>query len=156
MAGASNAHNQIATNTLVALATRLRGTACRAFNSDTKVRIHLPGQIRFYYPDVSVTCRPNAMHESFQDAPRVVVEVTSAEKRRIDEGEKLLAYQTIPSLAVYLIVEQDRARVAVFRRTAAGFGFQEFESGGVVPLPEIGCELPLAEVYDGVVATTGE
>ena len=47
MAGASNAHNQVATNILVALGGRLRGSPCRAFNSDTKVRILLPSQLRF-------------------------------------------------------------------------------------------------------------
>ncbi|OYV89591.1 MAG: hypothetical protein B7Z73_06710, partial [Planctomycetia bacterium 21-64-5] len=47
MAGARNAHNIIATNTLVALGSRLRGRSCRPFNSDTKIRVRLPTQVRF-------------------------------------------------------------------------------------------------------------
>ena len=47
MAGASNAHNQIATNSLVALANRLRKGPCRPFNSDTKVRLRLSFGVRF-------------------------------------------------------------------------------------------------------------
>ena len=39
MAGARNAHNLIATNSLVALGNRLRGKPCRPYNSDTKIRI---------------------------------------------------------------------------------------------------------------------
>src|SRR5436190_16386313 len=52
MAGARNAHNLIASNTLVALGARLRGKRCRPFNSDTKIRVRLPAHVRFYYPDV--------------------------------------------------------------------------------------------------------
>src|SRR5882762_6287299 len=58
MAGARNLHNIIAGNLYVALHNRLRGQSCRPFNSDTKIRLQLPGQVRFYYPDASVTCRP--------------------------------------------------------------------------------------------------
>src|SRR5712691_3533517 len=77
MAGARNAHNLIASNTLGALHGRLRGRPCRAFNSDTKIRIHLPRHIRFYYPDTSVSCRPNPQADSFQDEPAVIFEVMS-------------------------------------------------------------------------------
>lgn len=152
MAGASNAHNQIATNVLVALGGRLRGRPCRPFNSDTKVRIRLPFQIRFYYPDALVTCQPNPPDDAFQDQPRVVVEVVSAVTRRIDEGEKLLAYTAIASLDVYLLIEQDAPFVAVLRRMIQGFVREEYQGlEECVALPEIACELPLAEVYDAVV-----
>src|SRR5580704_12562062 len=77
MAGAKNAHNLIASNTLASLWSRLRRRVCRPFNSDTKIRVRLPTQVRFYYPDVSVICRPNPQTDSFQDEPAVLVEVTS-------------------------------------------------------------------------------
>lgn len=151
MAGASNAHNQIATNVLVALGGRLRGKPCRAFNSDTKVRIRQVSAVRFYYPDAMVTCRPNPPTDTFQDEPAVVVEVLSPETRRIDEIEKCDAYTAIPSLSVYLLVEQDVARVVALRRTAQGFVREVYDGRSTsVALPVIGCELPLAEAYDGV------
>src|SRR5207247_1385802 len=58
MAGARNAHNIIGGNTLGSLHARLRGRRCRPFNSDTKIRIRLPREVRFYYPDASVICQP--------------------------------------------------------------------------------------------------
>jgi Uma2 family endonuclease len=151
MAGASNAHNLIASNALVALGSRLRGKRCRPYNSDTKIRLRLPHQVRFYYPDVSVICRPNAQSDSFQDEAAVIVEVLSHRTRRIDEGEKKDAYLTIPSLRAYLLVEQETANVVVFRRTEQGF-VRELHQGleAVIPLSEIDIELPLSEVYDGV------
>ena len=151
MDGARNLHNIIATNILAALHARLRGRPCRPFNSDTKIRIRLPTHVRFDYPDASVTCRPNPQADSFQDEPAVVVEVLSRRTRRIDEGEKKDAYLTIPSLSVYVLVEQETAAVVAFRRTADGF-VREVHRGmdAVLPLGEIGADLPLAEIYEGV------
>ena len=151
MAGARNRHNRIATNTLVTFGVHLRGRPCQPFNSDTKVRIRLPTQTRFYYPDAMVVCRPNAEDESYQDDPAVIVEVLSKRTRRIDEGEKKDAYLTIPSLSVYMLVEQETPLVTVFRRTEAGF-VREVYAGreAVIPLAEIDIDLPLAEIYAGV------
>ncbi len=151
MAGARNAHNLIASNTLVAMGGRLRGKRCRAFNSDTKVRVQLPNQIRFYYLDGMVVCRPNPADDSYQDEPVVLAEVLSRRTRRIDEGEKKDAYLTIPSLAVYLLIEQDEPAAVVYRRTAEGFVREVYQGlDAVVSLPEVAIDLPLAEVYEGV------
>src|SRR2546430_11935476 len=114
MAGARNAHNLIASNTLVALGSRLRGRPCRAFNSDTKIRLRLPAHIRFYYPDASIICRPNPQTDSFQDEPAALFEVLSRSTRRIDEGEKKDGYLTIPSLGLYVLIEQETAAVVVY------------------------------------------
>src|SRR6266446_5258323 len=88
MAGARNAHNIITGNVFGSLHARLRGRRCRPFNSDTKIRIRLPHQMRFYYPDVSVICRPNPQNDSFQDEPAATFEVLSHRTRRVDLGEK--------------------------------------------------------------------
>jgi len=47
MSGGRNVHQIVSTNATVALANLLRGHPCRAYNSDTKIRIRLPGQVRF-------------------------------------------------------------------------------------------------------------
>jgi len=151
MAGANNRHNRIATNTLVAMGTRLRGKPCQPFNADTKVRIRLPTHTRFYYPDGMVVCQPNPEEDSFQDNPAAIAEVLSKRTRRIDEGEKKDAYLTIPSLNVYLLIEQEAPLVTVFRRTETGFVREVYEGlETVIPLSEIDIELPLAEIYSGV------
>jgi Uma2 family endonuclease len=157
MAGARNAHNIIATSTLGSLHGRLRGKRCRPFNSDTKIRVRLPFHVRFYYPDASVIRRPNPQGDSFQDEPAVILEVISRKTRRIDQGEKKDAYQTIPSLCVYVLLEQEYPAATVFRRTEQGFVREVYEGlDAVIPLAEIETELPLAEVYDGVEFTPEE
>jgi Uma2 family endonuclease len=151
MAGARNVHNLLASNTHGALYTRLRGQPCRPYNSDTKVRIRLTTHVRFYYPDVSVICRPNPQNDSFQDEPSVIFEVLSRKTRRIDEGEKKDAYLTIPWLCVYVLVEQETATVVAYRRTEGGFVREVYEGlDAVLPLAEIGVELPLADIYETV------
>ena len=149
--GARNAHNLIASNVLGSLHGRLRCTSCRAFNSDTKVRVRLPTHVRFYYPDVMVVCRPNPQTDSFQDEPGALFEVLSQATRRIDEGEKKDAYLTIPSLGVYVLVEQEMPAVVALRRTENGFVREAYEGlDAVIPLPEIDTELPLSEIYEAV------
>ncbi len=151
MAGARIAHNDIAGNVFAWFHGRLKGRQCKPYNSDTKIRVNAGGQFLFYYPDVSVVCRSNPPDFSYQDEPKVIVEVVSRGTRRIDEGEKKSAYFSIPSLDVYMLVEQDSALVTVFRRTATGFE-REVHDGlkAVIPLREIETELPLAEIYEGV------
>lgn len=151
MAGAKNIHNIIAGNVFLAFGTRLRGKKCRPFNSDTKVRVRLPNQVRFYYPDVQVVCSPNPTDDSFQDQPSVIVEVMSDSTRRTDEHEKLDAYTTIPSLETYLLVDSSNKQVFIYRRGDNGFS-RDVVSGtrGAIPLPCLGFDLPLAEIYEDV------
>jgi Uma2 family endonuclease len=152
MAGARNTHGKIGLNISGELRTRLRGRPCEPFNADTKIRLRVAGHIRFYYPDTSVTCDPNPPDDLFQDNPIVLFEVLSKKTRRIDLGEKKDAYLAIPSLMVYVVVEQDSPNVVAFRRTETGFVREVYSGlGAVLPLPEIGSELPLAEIYDRVV-----
>jgi len=150
MAGARNMHNVIATNTLISLH-RLQGKPCRPFNSDTKIRIQLPNQTRFYYPDASVICRLNPPTDSYQDEPVVIFEVLSQRTHRLDEGEKKDAYLTIPSLKVYVLIEQESAAVVAFRRKEKDFEREVYLGmDAVLPLAEIGIDLPLAEIYEGI------
>src|SRR5262249_21941664 len=151
MAGARNVHNLIASNTLGAMHARLRGQACRAYNSDTKIRVRFLNQTRFYYPEVSIICRSNPPEDSFQDEPIILFEVLSEKTRRIDEGEKKDAYLTIPTLAAYVLIEQEAPAIVVYRRTNHGFE-REVHTGldAVLPLPELSTQLPLAEIYEAV------
>jgi Uma2 family endonuclease len=151
MAGEPNVHNEIAGHVYAELHLRLKGRPCTPFKSDVKIRIRKGAETRFYYPDGSVVCRPNPPDDSFQDEPVVITEVISRQTRRIDEGEKKDAYETIPSLKVYILVEQYAPLVSVFRRTGSGFvGQVHLVLNAVIPLPEIDTALPLADIYGGI------
>jgi Uma2 family endonuclease len=113
--------------------------------------------VRFYYPDLSVVCRPNPQTDSFQDEPLVIAEVLSRGTRRIDQGEKKDAYLTIPQLCAYLLIEQETPLIIVHRRTDSGFAPEMYSDlKRVIPFPEIGTEVPLSEIYDAVEFTPEE
>lgn len=151
MAGGTNAHNTIAGSIFGNLFAALQGKPCRPFNPDTKIRVQSSTQTRFYYPDASVVRNENPPNDTFQDRPVVLVEVLSRKTRRIDEGEKRDAYLSIPTLSVYMLVEQELAGVTVYRRGDQGFAREVYDDpAGVVPLAEIGTELALADIYQDV------
>jgi Uma2 family endonuclease len=158
MSGGSNQHNAIATNSMGFLYMQLRGKPCQPFNSDTKIRINLPDQTRFYYPDAMVVCKPNPLDDHYQEQPVVIVEVLSPSTRRIDTTEKAEAYLRLASLQVLLLVEANRPQVTVYRRDAYGKFVQSSVEGldVVIPLSEIGADLPLAALYERVTFTDEE
>ncbi|MFT6178256.1 MAG: Uma2 family endonuclease [Akkermansiaceae bacterium] len=152
MAGGKIRHNRAVGNVFGSLFGQLRGKGCEPFNSDTKVRIVLPAQARFYYPDMQVVCESTGDDESFQDKPVVVVEVLSRSTRRVDLGEKRDAYLAVPSLRVLVIVDPTRLWVQVDRRGETG-GFTQKtyrELADVISLPEVEGELKVGEIYEGI------
>lgn len=151
MVGASIRHNIVAGNCFVSLATRSRGTPCRAFNSDTKLRIDRRETKRFYYPDLQVVCQSNDSMSIFQDHPVLIVEVLSPTTRRYDLDEKMTAYLSIPSLEMYLVLEQHQPIATVLRRCEGGFLRQTIEGmGESMELPFLGLTLPMQEIYEGI------
>ncbi len=154
MAGANNAHNLIAINNIVSLGPQLRSQPCQVYNSDTKVRVEKGRGTRFYYPVCLVACNLNPSHDTFQDQPVVIIEVISESTRRTDEQEKREAYLSLPSLQVYLLVEQSSFSTVVYRRADGDF-IREVYSGfsSITPSPEVQYQLPLAELYENVVLT---
>jgi Uma2 family endonuclease len=146
-----NLHNTISCNVLGALGIRLRGGKFKVFSSNAKIRISSESMFRFYYPDSLVVARPFPPQEYFLEKPLLVTEVLSRSTERIDEVEKKDAYLSIPSLSVYLLVSQDQPMVTAYRREQCGFAAEAYEDlEAVIPLPEIGIELPLAEIYEAV------
>ena len=151
MAGGTIAHSAIATNLLGLLHAQLRGHRCRPYNSDAKLRIRLADQMRFYYPDAQVVCRPNPPGDHFQDEPVLVFEVVSESTRRIDEVEKRAAYLAIPTLAAYVLIEQERPAAAVWRRTGQGFVREDYAGAeAVLIFGEIDARLTLGELREGL------
>lgn len=151
MAGGTVTHNRIASHVTGLLFSQLRGRSCEVFNSDMKIRVRHSRGTRFYYPDTSVVCKPNPPNDSFHNAPVVIVEVISESTRRVDQYEKCEAYLSIDSLCVYILIEQTTAAALVYRRTDDGFDRESYAGlDAIIPLPEIECQLALADLYHNV------
>src|SRR5215217_8050710 len=54
MSGASIQHNKISTNLIRFISTFLKGKSCEIYGSD--LRIHIPSNSLFTYPDASIIC----------------------------------------------------------------------------------------------------
>lgn len=148
MTGGTVAHSAITGNLITALNIRLRGKPCRPRGPDMKVETG--GKYR--YPDAVVTCTPVPPNATVIAEPVVVFEVLSKRTARDDRTVKLLEYQSLPSLRRYVMLEQDQALATVITRmgTGTGWSLELLRADAVLPMPEIGVELPIAELYTDV------
>lgn len=151
MTGASLRHNVIALNIATLLRQHLRGSPCRTFMADAKLRIAKRQSI--YYPDVMVTCDPRHQQVSAQEhvveAPRLVVEVLSESTAGTDRREKLQAYRSLPSLREYLLVSQDEALLELHRRRGdIGWDIITLTPGDPIALDSVELVTDFATVYE--------
>lgn len=147
MAGGSERHALISMNTGVALANAARKSPCRVYGADMK--LHIAAKNHFCYPDVMLLCSAGVRQAQFVEQPSLIVEVLSPSTAAYDRGLKFEHYRTIPALQYYLLLEQDRPHAELFERWAGG-GWKFAEATGLdasLVLPQLGLELPLAELY---------
>lgn len=148
MTGARRRHNLVAVNTTVALLTCLRGRGCDVMASDAAVRI---SDLQVRYPDVVVDCGEGEPDDLAAREPVLIVEIASPSTREFDAVRKLREYQSLPSSRYVLLIEPDEVDVQFYTRTEGGWTLtQHRDLGDVLPLPALGTELPLAEVYEGL------
>jgi Uma2 family endonuclease len=148
MSGATVRHGVIALNIGAHLLAASADSACRVVMTDMRVQV---ADDVYYYPDVVVVCAPVAESDVVVRDPCVVVEVTSPSTARIDRGEKLAAYRSVPALHAYLVVDHRRRRVERHWRDAAGEWLREEIVGeGRVPVPCLDTEITLHTIYHRV------
>jgi Uma2 family endonuclease len=146
MTGGSVDHAAIIANIVSALHARLRGTPCRSFASDLRIK----ADENSMYPDVVVVCGASDPKATEVTNPVVVVEVLSKSTSDYDRGRKWLAYQTISDLMHFLLVSQDECRVDVFRRMGNGwFSESVVDPTGEIALDSIGAQLRVSDIYEG-------
>lgn len=150
MTGATRRHDYVTTNAIINLGAKLRGGPCRPSTSDQSI-ITYRGTRR---PDVLIECGEFEEKSLAATEPRVVIEVMSPSTMRYDRFQKLEEYKENKSIKVILLVDVDRPRVTVWRREVAGWGWREIAGlEETIPLPEIGTDLPLADLFDGLTFT---
>jgi Uma2 family endonuclease len=119
MAGAQEAHVTAMGNVYNVLRQHLKGTPCRTFLADMKLRVDAADA--FFYPDVLVTCSAADARDSLiKRQPVLVVEVLSPSTAAYDRGEKFAAYRLLESLREYLLVDPAARRCDLYRKGADG------------------------------------
>src|SRR5206468_12056123 len=118
MAGATIAHNIITTNVLSHLHALLRGSGCRPFVSDLRIKVDAANS--FLYPDVTVICGDVVQAEEDSCSvinARVIIEVLSDSTESKDRGRKFQLYLKLDSLQEYVLISQNQPRIEkLFRR----------------------------------------
>jgi Uma2 family endonuclease len=149
LAGGSAAHSWIAVNVVVLLQKRLHSGPCYIFNSDMRVKI---GKTRYAFPDVSVSCAAEDLHEEGDtiSSPRLIVEVLSPSTEAYDRGKKFAYYQQLPSLQEYVLVSSQRQTVEVFTREDDGWRYHLYRAGQTVSLTSINITCSINEFYERV------
>ena len=97
MSGAGARHNIISTNIIIALGNALKGKSCRPYGSD--MRIHIPENSLFTYPDISIICGEVIVSKEDEDTatqPTVLIEILPPSTKNYDRGEKFVLYRAIP------------------------------------------------------------
>jgi Uma2 family endonuclease len=141
--GSSKAHNRIAIAFASALQRHLAGGPCDAYVADRKVRT----AHAFCYPDVVVDCQPSDRDPYWTETPVLVIEVVSPATRAHDEREKRAAYQALPTLREYVLAEQDRAEVRIFRRQSDGWDLETLGPDEVIRLTGVDLDLAMQGIY---------
>ena len=150
MTGGTAYHAEIMLNIGFALGLPLRGGDFHFYSSAMRIRV---SPARYLYPDLSVVCGEPELDEPAINLfnPTLAAEVISPATANKDRGFKRDLYQSIPSLQVYLIIDQFKAQVEVDSRLDDSWQSQKYAGlNAIIPLPTLGCDLPLAEIYAGI------
>lgn len=135
-------HNRIIGNLYAGLRAQLVNMSCEVFTSDIKVK----AQNNFFYPDLIVDCERKKGDQHFTETPLIVFEVLSKTTRKLDQTLKRLAYQSLPSLQGYVLIEQDFVDVDVSRRSNH-WQPEHYYLGDQVYLAALDLFLPVHEIY---------
>lgn len=147
MTGGSLRHNLIALNLATLIRLHLRGTPCRVFMADVKVRVETADC--GFYPDLLVTCAESDRADRYvKRSPLLVVEVLSASTAAFDVGDKFAAYRQLDSLREYVLVDQERVRVQIYRRLDNQWLVDSVGPGERLRLESIDLECPVEAVYE--------
>jgi Uma2 family endonuclease len=149
MTGGDLGHSRMIRNINRQLANRLAGKSCESLGPDAGVATIRDG-VR--YPDAVVTCSPFNSRDRLVPDPVVVFEVLSPTSVRIDRVVKLREYQAVPTIRRYIIVEPRAMAVTVLWREQPDEMFRDIGLGedDILALPEIGVEIPVAAIYEGI------
>lgn len=153
MSGAKVPHVKITDNFLVQLKLKLKGKKCRPYGSD--LRIHIPANTLFTYPDISIICGEviTLNNDEFNALnPTIIIEVLSPKTKNYDRGEKFKLYRDIETLKEYILVDSQSLHIEVFRLNEHNhWELEEYNDvNSYLEIKAINESIPIAEIYEDV------
>jgi Uma2 family endonuclease len=153
LAGAREAHSAINANVIASLVVGLRGRKCTVYKSD--LRIHIPANSLYTYPDASVVCGKAEMLDGHFHTllnPMLIVEVLSDSTEDYDRNGKFRLYRSIPSLREYVLVSQKAYHItSYFLNDSNEWVYTDAEGvDASLQLPSLEIAIALADAYANV------
>ena len=151
MEGATFEHAALCARITSLLNTKFQGR-CRVV--DSSLNLYIPAYDRSVYPDVQAICGEVRFKGETRRVivnPTTIFEVLSPSTRDYDKGDKADCYRSVPSLADYVLVDSERREVQhQIRQQDRWMLLRYIEPGESIILTEIGAQMTLAELYDGI------
>ena len=153
MSGASLKHNKIFSNLFGEIAHKLKGKECQPYGSD--LRIHIPQNTLFSYPDISVICgEANLTDDNFDTAtnPTVIIEILSKSTRNYDRGTKFKLYRDIESIKEYILVDSLSVSIEVFSKNESNiWELHEYKTiDDCLVSSALNLTILLKDIYEGI------
>jgi len=153
MAGTTKNHARIVINLGGELRAKLKGRTCEPFATDLRIKVQ--ANSLYTYPDLLVARGEQFFEDDQLDTllnPTLLIEVLSDSTERYDRVKKFDLYRALPSLQEYVLVSQSEPRIEqLLHRPNEEWTLRiTTDPTAVISLPSIGCEIPLAKIYDRV------
>jgi Uma2 family endonuclease len=148
MPGGKDRHNGIALNLVMLLRPVALKQGCQLYPNDVLIRT--PDEIG-YYPDVFITCDLSQDSPRVKRNPSIIIEVLSESTEKFDRTEKLRNYRTIPSLELYVLLEQDSILAEVHAKQPDGsWRHDVLREGSSIAFSSLELMVPLADLYENL------
>ncbi|MGN6619319.1 MAG: Uma2 family endonuclease [Ilyomonas sp.] len=153
MSGAKVPHNRISSNLIGELIMRLKEKKCQPYGSD--MRIHIPSNTLFTYPDISIICGDviTLNNDDYNVLnPTVIIEILSPSTKNYDRGEKFKLYRDIPTLKEYILVDSESIHIEAFRLNEKNhWELEEYDDiTNLLQFQSIHESIVLSDIYNGV------
>jgi Uma2 family endonuclease len=149
-AGTTDNHNEVKQNVVYALRGEFRKRGCHVYDENLKAQ--LAENELYTYPDILLTCDERDLKDRhIKRYPSLIVEVLSESTAAYDRDGKFKAYQNIPSIQYYLLVESRWQCAELYTRTENPdvWTYQIFTNPtDIIQFPKIDFSLPFSDIYE--------
>ena len=118
------------------------------------MRLHIPENGLYTYPDGMITCGKIQMLDGKQDTllnPILIVEVLSSSTSNYDKGEKFELYRSIPTFSEYILIDSRRVKVEVWQKSEQGLWTLILETTDLnqhIPIQCLETEISILSLYE--------
>lgn len=158
MAGSTIGHALVRTNINNCLISKLNDKGCLTVQESVYLKV-ISKETTLFLPDVIVTFNPEDFDQKsrYIMRPSIIIEILSESTEHHHRGEKWAHFRKIPSFKYYLLVSQKEPLVEVYGRPypQSLFYYEAFEGlETTIDLREFNIQIPMAEVYAGIIFET--